>query len=249
MKYYEFLETIKQNKIHTMGQPVNMAPNLYAEMVRETVPFVFVPRDELRSVPLAAEQEILDLPFKTCFFEMLGKAITTINEDGRDAGVDGILVNEISPRTYNMLLFMYEVEDATRRHTVYAMDSKHMGELSRHMVGIVKSLLEQLTEQDAGIINPRHSVKMKINGEKIQHRINRIIYVASKKQRSEAQAHVSKEIDWSHRFEVRGHWRKVDRIGKDREGLYCVEGHTWVKEHVRGPEEMPLIKKTRIVTG
>jgi len=55
------------------------------------------------------------------------------------------------------------------------------------------------------------------------------------------------EIDWSHRWEVRGHWRKCDGIGKDREGKRCVNNFTWVKEHEKGPEDLPLIKKTRII--
>jgi len=46
---------------------------------------------------------------------------------------------------------------------------------------------------------------------------------------------------------VRGHWRKHEGIGKDREGIYGVEGFTWVSEHVRGPGNLPLVKKVRIL--
>lgn len=55
------------------------------------------------------------------------------------------------------------------------------------------------------------------------------------------------EIDYKHRFLVRGHWRKISGIGKNREGSYCIDGYTWVINHVRGPEEMPLIKKNYVV--
>lgn len=54
-------------------------------------------------------------------------------------------------------------------------------------------------------------------------------------------------IDWSHRWEVRGHWRKVHGLGKDRAGDYVVTGWTWVRDFVKGPEDKPLIKKTRVV--
>lgn len=48
-------------------------------------------------------------------------------------------------------------------------------------------------------------------------------------------------------FELRGHWRAHDGLGKDRDGNYCVGGFTWVKNHIRGDENLPLIKKTRII--
>jgi hypothetical protein len=66
-----------------------------------------------------------------------------------------------------------------------------------------------------------------------------------------------KTIDWSHRWEVRGHWRMLPiegtdtpdltRVGKNRDGEFLSAGYTWVSDHVRGPETVPLIKKTRIV--
>jgi hypothetical protein len=57
------------------------------------------------------------------------------------------------------------------------------------------------------------------------------------------------KIDFSHRWEVRGHWRRVAGMGKDREGNYEVRGLTWVKDCVKGPEELPIIQKLRWVPG
>jgi len=53
-------------------------------------------------------------------------------------------------------------------------------------------------------------------------------------------------IDWSHRWEVRGHWRRVHGIGKDRTGAYVVTGFTWVKNFTKGPHDKPLVIKTRV---
>jgi hypothetical protein len=58
---------------------------------------------------------------------------------------------------------------------------------------------------------------------------------------------IGKGIEWSHRWSVRGHWRTVPGLGKNREGQYSVTGHTWVSEHEKGPEDAPLITKTRLV--
>jgi hypothetical protein len=38
-----------------------------------------------------------------------------------------------------------------------------------------------------------------------------------------------------------------NRIGKNRAGEYCVAGYTYVEESVKGDENLPLIKKTRVV--
>ncbi len=39
---------------------------------------------------------------------------------------------------------------------------------------------------------------------------------------------------------------RMDVIGKDKDGVYCRRGETWVVDHVKGKGD--LVKKTRIVT-
>ena len=56
-------------------------------------------------------------------------------------------------------------------------------------------------------------------------------------------------VDFSHRWQVRGHWRKIAGIGKNREDEYTVSGYTFVCEHEKGPDHLPVIKKTRVVLG
>lgn len=92
----------------------------------------------------------------------------------------------------------------------------------------------------------RTSVKISSGNHKRNHRIREVIHIMP---RTVFKINPPKErnIDWSHRFEVRGHWRKIETVGKDREGNYCVEGFTWVKHHARGPEHLPLIKKERLI--
>jgi hypothetical protein len=77
--------------------------------------------------------------------------------------------------------------------------------------------------------------------------IRKIVHVRDSLGTSNSDSNSRDRIDWSHRFEVRGHWRKTDLLGKDRNGDYCVHGYTWVTHHTRGPEHLPLIKKTRLV--
>lgn len=246
LKYYEFLKAVKDSKIHTRGEFRSMTPSNFRAMVSETVPFVFFPTEKNQPVPIPTDSE-LDLPFKSCFFEMLGTSLTSVDEGGEVINGEGLLVYEVRPREYNMFLLICFPNESPKRYTVYALDSKGFGRLSEHILGMVRILLDRLNVEEAGFVNPRQVIKAKVGGEKIQHRISKLVYVCPKKARAQVEAASSKEIDWSHRFEVRGHWRRTEGVGKDREGNYCVEGYTWVREHVRGPEHLPLVKKTRVV--
>lgn len=51
-------------------------------------------------------------------------------------------------------------------------------------------------------------------------------------------------------FPVMGHWRRLssqERIGKDKQDNYTIQGYTWVKDFIKGNKDMPLIKKEKIV--
>lgn len=85
--------------------------------------------------------------------------------------------------------------------------------------------------------------------DRSQRKIKRIVHVGLKKNKMPPTMGVSREVDWSHRWEVMGHWRKVSGIGKDDLDNYCVNGKTWVKPHVRGPDDMEVVKKLRLVKG
>lgn len=60
---------------------------------------------------------------------------------------------------------------------------------------------------------------------------------------------VSFPVEYACRWEVRGHWRRTRCLGKDPTGAYGVDGRTWVRSHVKGPEGKPLARRTRLVPG
>jgi len=49
------------------------------------------------------------------------------------------------------------------------------------------------------------------------------------------------------RWPVTGHWRCVEGVGKDVLGNYCVEGKTWVKDCIKGPEDKPIVVRKALV--
>jgi len=90
-------------------------------------------------------------------------------------------------------------------------------------------------------------IKSKINGVSEFKKINRIIRICPKGA-LQPKPLFSSSIDWSHRWEVRGHWRKFEGMGKDRLGhSRTVNGFTWVIPHVKGPEDKILVPKIRVV--
>lgn len=150
-----------------------------------------------------------------------------------------IMAVEVKPQQF--LLYVYVTEDNNPfvRPTVL---------LTNHsfIMPLLEMYMERMTKEQMGLETSRTNVKLGTGASKKMHRIRRIIHVAPKsvvRKGSES----TRSIDWTHRFEVRGHWRKHEGVGKDRSGNYTVHGWTWVSNHTRGPEHMPLIKKVRTV--
>ena len=112
----------------------------------------------------------------------------------------------------------------------------------------IKKVLWRLTNLEgykSGTVRTNIRVKGKSKGQTYFHKIKQVIYLGLKHESTKATKIDGESVDWSHRWEVRGHWRKCRGIGKDREGLHNVRGFTWVVPHIKGDEALPLIKKIR----
>ena len=73
-----------------------------------------------------------------------------------------------------------------------------------------------------------------------------IIYIESKlATKCKLEKQLKTVIKWEKSFKSRGHWRRVKTIGKDREGIQCIKGYTWVKESVKG--NGPMSNKIRVI--
>lgn len=70
-------------------------------------------------------------------------------------------------------------------------------------------------------------------------------FFSEKSYRYETERIIGEPLLWHHSWEVMGHWRNVNGLGKDRNGQYILNGKTWVKPCIKGNGE--LIKKTRII--
>lgn len=192
------------------------------------------------------EDVTISLPFKTCWFEFLnssggepwGLALT------EDIKVSGWLVHERGPNDF-LLSFLqlhpgkgFQVETINELIKVPRLHAQ---------VLMINTMLRKSVSFGAESSN--ESFKVKVNGENKFHKIKKIVHVWPKKL-VDKKVGLPQNIDWSHRWLVMGHWRKIndDCLGKDREGNYSIQGKTWVVDHKKGPEHLPLVAdKVRLV--
>ncbi len=239
MYYHEFLSRV--TRIHYKGEhkPVDKEE---MDIILGAVPFVFFPEGEIVNTTNSPIEDF-DLPFKAVWFEMTeDKVITEVIENGVKIIIGGILAVEVKPREY---LFYALMQANGYSSVIYCNPS--MKELYTHFKGIVQHLNNRIGREETGETNPRQFIKVKSGTEKYKHRISKVIYVAPKKSIEKISALSHKTIDWSHRWAVRGHWRKIEgKFGKDRESN-PIFGFTWISDHVKGPENLALVKKLRVV--
>ncbi|MGE3608034.1 MAG: hypothetical protein AB7I27_00500 [Bacteriovoracaceae bacterium] len=169
----------------------------------------------------------------------------------------GMLVHETSPNVFN--IYTLENHRGLDRGSVNKFSASknvsgsNSGESNLQMFFAVwmKAINNgSLCVEDGEevVMLPKDNAKKE--NKKRPHQIRRIVRIVPRNSKQEVKPIMNKgKIDFSHRWEVRGHWRKVAGIGKDREGKYGVNGITWVKECVKGPEHRPIIKKIRWVQG
>lgn len=77
--------------------------------------------------------------------------------------------------------------------------------------------------------------------------LSTVVRIVPKAAYSTTKTLFNKSIDWSHSWEVRGHWMKCSGLGKNRAGERVVQGLTWRIPHVKG--QGVLIKKIRKVAN
>jgi hypothetical protein len=115
------------------------------------------------------------------------------------------------------------------------------------VIGFMLSIKNKEVRMGSERVNER--VKVGSGKDRHLHKIKQVVHVALHVEGNTLPSKSAQggEIDWSHRWEVMGHWRRVPGIGKSPSGEYGIKGFTWVNPHERGPENKPVIKKIRII--
>lgn len=192
--------------------------------------------------PHDSESSLSDAPFPTFSIEMLDGPIVGPPDDVPNRFYVWCIVGiEFKPNKFAFLELLETADTSKPEWTVALVVCS----------AYAKPLIERLRREKTGVESVRQRLEIGTGNEKRVAKIRRIIHVCPKAQTSKYAEGTGREIDWSHRWLVRGHWRALPgRLGKDREGRYCVKDWTWTKDHEKGPEGLPLIApKTRVVAA
>lgn len=208
---------------------------------------------------LGTSAELLDKdiapPFETCWFQLPENPNATKLDDvvlrglvdsSSQEEVYALFIHELSPHNY---LFAMLLRDIHRAKSIRLRIGRCSPEEDSPMWNAIVAWLQPFGRKSRfGVQRSHEKVKYKQGGENKFLRIKRIVYVYPHRETPDHKRTASeRRLEFSHRFQVRGHWRKIAGIGKNRADEYVVSGYTYVREHEKGPEHMPVIKKTRVV--
>lgn len=186
----------------------------------------------------------LDLPFSLCVFEDIDKNILSLvkNEDDLDTykEIRAVLVMEHGG-DYIFADLYYKGSDKG-----IALITKKSPDSYKSRLGVIRRLCKTLNNKKnkTGSVKTNTRIKLDAYSGKT---IKRLVVISDSNQKSLTSIKLGTEVDWSHAWEVRGHWRSVKGLGRNRCGDYCIEGYTWVSPHVKGKGD--LLTKTRFKPG
>ena len=181
-------------------------------------------------------------PFKSCYFQIAENI--SLGMIGEEFQIASALIYEIAPNNFDVFLLTISTEDGHFRvHFSNTEKEKMHGSKGFHFLD---SAIKAIHNGKEGVEKVKKYLKIGRGKNKENHKINRIIHIREKKTSEDKIKSVSgRSIDWSHSWLVRGHWRRIDGIGKNRLGEYVIEGKTFVSPHQKGKGD--LIKKVRMV--
>lgn len=191
------------------------------------------------------DKYFINAPFDLCWFEGLNSIELFQVNDSDDKNIvycSGLLIDQRDGRDDLILVchgeekFTKELVDNGVPHIFFirATDSQRK----------VASIFLNLIKGHSGKVSVRKSQKIRLNNKKYRYRINSIVYISQTKKKLKCPL-TNKTINWTHKWEVRGHWRNCQGLGKNRQGEYAVFNRTWILHHIKGDGE--LIKKTRLI--
>lgn len=184
------------------------------------------------------------LPFPVCSFEVAGRSPLWRWPEQEPPMVTLVsLVKEVKPGEITFCeAFVERGEDG---HPTWGLD---VFKISEEHYSVLNGYIRNFRPNRIGFEKVNFRAKVRVGGEKKCIKINRVIHVAPNKAKKDYAPGPGRKVEWSHCWEVMGHWRKVQGIGKDRFGQYNVEGMTWVVPHEKGPKHERKILKTRLVS-
>jgi hypothetical protein len=152
-----------------------------------------------------------------------------------------MLIQERKPGAYDFYHLIY----AHNKFTIIHNDENSKNIALDRSKGLANEYINLIHRGTEGIENVKQILKIGPKKDRQKRTIRRVIHIAMKKEQGKVVPFCGNSIDWSHRWLVRGHWRNIQGIGKNRNGDYCIEGKTFVTSHEKGQGD--LVHKVRVV--
>jgi len=229
-KFAKYDLNYRQLKSHLLDKKPD--PNIVLITGMDGDPFEFIPSEA---------PHLLDLPFATCVIESTDGTLFNMSSPDLPAGssdVESLLVTEING-TYGFLGITEE------RDCTWSVDPE--SDTYKLFMTVTKTFCDFINSKNIKVGQSKTNVRFKHKKTGLV-KIKKLIHI-SKTFKDKPMNPGRFNVDWSHQWEVRGHWRSVglSNIGKDRCGNYKIKGFTWVKAHFKGPDDKELVKKIRMI--
>jgi len=190
------------------------------------------------------EDHPIDQPFEVFSMEYAGDHYITVprDDDPIKVYIDAMICEEVGKaHRYYLLVITNGVE------SVLCLE----GDAASAYSSVVAGMLEKLKRFDCGVEKVKENVSYRSKDSKKKKNISKdVVFIVADRGNTPKPALGSRNVEWSHAFEVRGHWRsypnKPDFVGVDRHGDRTQPGRTWVKHHTR-KEDKEFKKKVRVV--
>lgn len=225
----------------------NISPQFFIKKYNENIPGVrnfFFTSISFENYIFKSDKIIIDkllnVPFPKVLFQTIvngNNLFLLINE--KSPGLFD--VESIMPRGNQMCLVGFNVDCINEK--IIKTETTSQEEVET-LLQLCELFIDELTHKDI-VFGKTKKSKNPLLRNKCKYK--NVVFVSKKKYINESQEKIPSLIEWSHKWEVMGHWRRCSTVGKDRDGNYNVIGLTWVSPHIRGEGE--LVIKTRIVKG
>lgn len=245
MKFLEMVDSVRTYGISNRPDKVLDFFRLVEKNQVFILQYEEIPWDR-REVPKEFNGADFDLPFDVISVEYPDRSLTVPREGEPQVYLECIMIDDSGKMPG---YYLYGFMPGNTGRCLY-MDSSEDIQNYSPTTNLCKQFTERINTQKAGREIVKEKIKIKTKDGNKFHKINQVIRISSsKKYFTDYGRETGRTIDFSHRFFRRGHWRKLEnnKIGKNRSGDYVMAGKTWVLESVVGDENLPLIKKTRVV--
>ena len=209
--------------------------------IDEIRPFVFSYEEGEQVGFEFALDEIPSLPFSACSIELEANGALYVPDFGTGQfWVMSYVCREVSPGNYDFYA-LGSVDGISLDAVVYVNE----GALHQHLLNTTIQFIKRLKIGKTGLCKSRARIKHRVRNKKAFTTIKNYIYVTGN--RMPTVSGYGDTIEYTHAFEVGGHWRKIKGIGLNRLGERVVGGATWVRPYTKGMQATPLLVKTRYV--